>query len=199
MVLLKAFLSCITLAVPTFSKPSGYTAPKHVVDYYSPAHYSFKYGVHDPATGDVKQQHETREGDVVKGQYSLVEPDGSVRTVDYTADPVNGFNAVVSKSPGVHPPAVVAAKPEPVAPVYTVAAPALAPALAPAHLPDIPVPAVPYGPLVEEPHPLAYGEISYLDTGVGYPPNTLDSYGPGLYGHVASPYNHYGLPFHDIY
>jgi hypothetical protein len=39
----------------------------------------------------------------VKGQYSLVEPDGSIRTVDYTADPVNGFNAVVSKSgPGVH-------------------------------------------------------------------------------------------------
>lgn len=28
------------------------------------------------------------------GQYSLVEPDGSIRTVDYTADPVNGFNAV---------------------------------------------------------------------------------------------------------
>lgn len=44
-----------------------------------------------------------REGDVVKGQYSLVEPDGSVRTVDYTADPINGFNAVVSKSaPSVH-------------------------------------------------------------------------------------------------
>lgn len=33
----------------------------------------------------------------------MVEPDGSVRTVDYTADPVNGFNAVVSKSgPSVH-------------------------------------------------------------------------------------------------
>lgn len=32
-----------------------------------------------------------------------MEPDGSVRTVDYTADPVNGFNAVVSKSaPTVH-------------------------------------------------------------------------------------------------
>lgn len=27
-----------------------------------------------------------------------MEPDGSRRTVDYTADPVNGFNAVVSKS-----------------------------------------------------------------------------------------------------
>lgn len=59
--------------------------------------YSFQYGVHDSHTGDIKQQHETRDGDVVKGQYSLVEPDGSVRTVDYTADHHNGFNAVVSK------------------------------------------------------------------------------------------------------
>lgn len=74
--------------------------------------YAYNYGVHDPVTGDVKQQSESREGDVVRGQYSLVEPDGSVRTVDYTADPVNGFNAIVSKTAGVHPvskPAVVAA------------------------------------------------------------------------------------------
>ncbi|XP_025193363.1 cuticle protein 19-like isoform X2 [Melanaphis sacchari] len=63
-----------------------------------PASYAFKYGVHDPATGDIKHQSEERTGDVVRGQYSLVEPDGTVRTVDYTADPVNGFNAVVSKS-----------------------------------------------------------------------------------------------------
>lgn len=41
----------------------------------------------------------------MKGQYSLVEPDGSVRVVDYVADPVNGFNAVVTKSaPSVHAP-----------------------------------------------------------------------------------------------
>ena len=65
--------------------------------------YAYNYGVNDPSTGDVKEQSEARDGDVVKGQYSLVEPDGSVRTVQYTADPVNGFNAVVSKSPGVHP------------------------------------------------------------------------------------------------
>lgn len=56
-------------------------------------HYSYNYGVHDGHTGDVKSQHESRDGDVVKGQYSLVEPDGSVRTVDYTADDHNGkFN-----------------------------------------------------------------------------------------------------------
>uniref|UniRef100_A0A1Q3FSF0 Putative pupal cuticle protein n=1 Tax=Culex tarsalis TaxID=7177 RepID=A0A1Q3FSF0_CULTA len=78
-------------------------------DYYSHPQYSFNYGVHDGLTGDVKSQVESRDGDVVKGQYSLVEPDGSVRTVDYTADDVNGFNAVVTKSgPSVHAaPAVV--------------------------------------------------------------------------------------------
>jgi hypothetical protein len=60
--------------------------------------YSFKYAVNDYHTGDVKSQQEVRDGDLVKGQYSLVEPDGSVRTVDYTADKHSGFNAVVTKS-----------------------------------------------------------------------------------------------------
>ncbi|KAJ8979345.1 hypothetical protein NQ317_012941 [Molorchus minor] len=75
----------------------------HDVDYYAHPRYAFKYGVSDPHTGDVKSQQESRDGDVVKGQYSLVEPDGSVRVVDYVADSVNGFNAVVSKSaPSIH-------------------------------------------------------------------------------------------------
>jgi hypothetical protein len=40
----------------------------------------------------------------VKGQYSLVEPDGSVRTVDYTSDPEHGFNAIVTKEgKAIHP------------------------------------------------------------------------------------------------
>jgi hypothetical protein len=72
------------------------------VDYYAHPKYAFKYGVNDYHTGDVKSQHETRDGDVVKGSYSLVEPDGSVRTVDYTADKHNGFNAVVHRTAPVH-------------------------------------------------------------------------------------------------
>lgn len=113
----------------------------------APPKYAFKYGVNDYHTGDVKSQHETRDGDVVKGiiywlynfivsylrhlhflhfvnwkrcdklkkkktknenrkkikqlflvlitgQYSLVEPDGSIRTVDYTADKVNGWDFI---------------------------------------------------------------------------------------------------------
>jgi len=35
----------------------------------------------------------------VKGQYQLVETDGSLRTVTYTADPVHGFQAVVDRGP----------------------------------------------------------------------------------------------------
>ncbi|KAE8573394.1 larval cuticle protein A2B [Halyomorpha halys] len=67
--------------------------------------YDFNYSVNDPLTGDSKSQYESRQGDVVQGSYSLIEADGSRRVVDYTADPVNGFNAAVHKEAG----AVVAA------------------------------------------------------------------------------------------
>ncbi|KAG5894312.1 hypothetical protein JTB14_015552 [Gonioctena quinquepunctata] len=81
-------------------------------DYYAHPKYAFKYGVHDPNTGDVKSQKEVRDGDIVRGQYSLLEPDGSIRTVDYVADSVNGFNAMVSKSaPSVHATPQVLVKP----------------------------------------------------------------------------------------
>ncbi|XP_013186880.1 cuticle protein 19-like [Amyelois transitella] len=73
------------------------TEDEHV-DYYAYPKYVFKYGVNDFHTGDIKTHHESRDGDVVKGQYTVVEPDGSIRTVDYTADKHNGFNAVVHKT-----------------------------------------------------------------------------------------------------
>ncbi|KAJ8729172.1 hypothetical protein PYW08_000753 [Mythimna loreyi] len=63
---------------------------------------SFSYGVSDPHTGDVKSQHETRVGDSVVGQYSLLESDGTKRTVDYAADAHSGFNAVVRKDPALY-------------------------------------------------------------------------------------------------
>ncbi|XP_061399630.1 cuticle protein 8-like [Musca vetustissima] len=80
-------------------------APVHAIHAEPVAYpkYSFNYGIKDPHTGDIKSQAEERDGDVVKGHYSLVEPDGSVRTVNYSADDHNGFNAVVHKSaPAVH-------------------------------------------------------------------------------------------------
>ncbi|XP_073982700.1 cuticle protein 19-like isoform X2 [Rhodnius prolixus] len=65
--------------------------------YYSPPHYSFDVAVNDPKTGEVRNQHETRNGDMVKGFYALKEADGTIREVHYTADKKNGFNAVVKK------------------------------------------------------------------------------------------------------
>lgn len=70
---------------------------------------SFSYDVADPNTGDFKSQTETRVGDIVRGQYSLLDGDGTVRTVDYTADDVNGFNAVVRKDAAVVPTPVASA------------------------------------------------------------------------------------------
>lgn len=62
--------------------------------------YDFAYGVSDPHTGDSKNAEEHLENGVVHGSYSLVEPDGHVRKVTYTADHVNGFNAVVERTGG---------------------------------------------------------------------------------------------------
>jgi hypothetical protein len=66
-------------------------------DYYHHPSYKFEYGVKDPKTGDHKSQWETRDGDVVKGEYSLDEADGTKRVVSYTSDKHNGFQAVVKK------------------------------------------------------------------------------------------------------
>ncbi|KAJ8943453.1 hypothetical protein NQ314_009735 [Rhamnusium bicolor] len=91
--------------------PVGYAAPVAyaaaapvakalVAEEYDPnPQYSYGYQVQDGLTGDSKSQSETRNGDSVQGSYSLVDPDGTIRTVDYTADPINGFNAVVSRQP----------------------------------------------------------------------------------------------------
>lgn len=82
--------------------------------------YQYAYNVQDALTGDSKTQEESRDGDVVKGSYSLIEPDGSRRTVNYYSDPINGFNAVVQKDVPVATP-VIAAK-QVVAPVAPIAA-----------------------------------------------------------------------------
>nr|XP_026485916.1 small histidine-alanine-rich protein-like [Vanessa tameamea]XP_026485917.1 small histidine-alanine-rich protein-like [Vanessa tameamea] len=72
-------------------------------DYYAHPKYEFEYSVADHHTGDIKSQHESRDGDHVTGYYSLHEPDGSVRTVHYNADKHSGFNAQVQHSaPSTH-------------------------------------------------------------------------------------------------
>ncbi|KAL3279975.1 hypothetical protein HHI36_017480 [Cryptolaemus montrouzieri] len=97
--------------------------------------YSFAYDVQDALTGDSKSQVESRSGNLVQGQYSVVDPDGTRRIVDYTADPINGFNAIVSKQPltalvAKAAPVVAAPAPQPVVAAARFAAPAPQPVVA---------------------------------------------------------------------
>ncbi|KAE8573373.1 larval cuticle protein A3A [Halyomorpha halys] len=107
------------LAVARAPLATARTAYSAAADpYYDPnPSYDFSYSVNDAVTGDSKTQSESRQGDVVQGSYSLVEADGTRRVVDYTADPVNGFNAAVRKEGAVAaaPVAVPVAAPVPAA------------------------------------------------------------------------------------
>ncbi|XP_075970780.1 uncharacterized protein LOC142973109 [Anticarsia gemmatalis] len=53
--------------------------------------YSYSYGVQDGRTGDVKTVWESRNGDTVKGHYSVVQPDGSKSSVKYSTGPKTDF------------------------------------------------------------------------------------------------------------
>ncbi|XP_055640758.1 cuticle protein 7-like [Toxorhynchites rutilus septentrionalis] len=78
--------------------PVHHTIVKEV-EHHAPAHYEFSYSVHDEHTGDIKSQHESRNGDEVHGQYTILDADGHHRIVDYHADHHSGFNAVVRREP----------------------------------------------------------------------------------------------------
>ncbi|CAH1164339.1 unnamed protein product [Phaedon cochleariae] len=85
----------------------AYAPVVHAHEPSAPAHYDYGYGVSDPHTGDHHSQQESRRGDAVRGSYSLIEADGSKRTVEYAADDHTGFNAVVHNEPAaVHVKAV---------------------------------------------------------------------------------------------
>lgn len=114
-------------------QPAHYSYDNTANDYATPAKYNFAYDVSDAYTGDYKSQTEERDGDYVKGQYTVVEPDGTKRVVDYTADGQHGFNAVVSKE-GHPAPAPARAYAAAAAPAYrTAEAPAYRTAPAPSY------------------------------------------------------------------
>ncbi|CAH2104225.1 unnamed protein product [Euphydryas editha] len=150
---------------------------------------SFSYGVADPHTGDVKNQHETRVGDNVVGQYSLLESDGTRRVVDYAADAHSGFNAIVRKDPAIIGHAAPALISAPIAQSYVAPISTYAAGIAP----------VAYGayasPLAYKAYaaaPLAYSSIA---TPLGY-----NSLGAGAHGAIAAPlaYNSYGYGINGL-
>ncbi|XP_076652121.1 cuticular protein 4 [Halictus rubicundus] len=92
--------TCNGAAIPLAHLPVAKVAAVDPGLNYDPhPQYTYAYDVQDSLTGDSKSQHESRDGDVVSGSYSFIEADGTRRIVEYTADPVNGFNAVVHREP----------------------------------------------------------------------------------------------------
>ncbi|CAH2269099.1 cuticle protein 19.8 [Pararge aegeria] len=68
-------------------------------DYDPHPSYQFGFDVSDDQFTNYQNRKEQRDGDVIKGSYSVVDSDGFIRTVTYTADPKEGFKAEVSRQP----------------------------------------------------------------------------------------------------
>lgn len=115
----------VVATAPVIAKAAPVAVAARIEEADAYPQYQYAYNVQDALTGDSKTQEETRDGDIVKGSYSLIEPDGSRRTVNYYSDPINGFNAVVQKDLPLATP-VVAAPATPVIAAKQIVAPVVA-------------------------------------------------------------------------
>jgi len=88
--------------IQSYGTEGGFESYGDHKDYFAYPKYKFEYGVKDVKTGDHKSQWETRDGDVVKGEYTLDESDGTKRVVQYKADGKTGFHAIVKKIGHAH-------------------------------------------------------------------------------------------------
>ncbi|EEZ99677.1 cuticle protein precursor [Tribolium castaneum] len=84
-----AVLALLVLAVASVSAQGGEGYGHHhleeYIDYRARPRYHYDYNVHDHHTHDFHHQWEHRDGKEVKGEYSLIQPDGRRRTVEYRA------------------------------------------------------------------------------------------------------------------
>ncbi|PSN32529.1 hypothetical protein C0J52_24774 [Blattella germanica] len=68
-------------------------------DYDPNPQYQFAFDVKDDEFTNYQNRKEQREGGKISGSYSVVDSDGFIRTVKYTADPLEGFKAQVTREP----------------------------------------------------------------------------------------------------
>ncbi|KAF5272989.1 hypothetical protein FQA39_LY07638 [Lamprigera yunnana] len=146
--------------------------------------YSYEYSVNDAITGDFKSQVESRNGDFVKGQYSLLESDGTKRIVDYASDPVTGFNAVVNKVP-VAAPIVPVAKAVVAAPAVPIAKAVVATSVVPAAKAVVAAPIVPALKTVVATAPVATAPLAHVASPFAYSGGYYP-YASGLYHPYAA-------------
>ncbi|RZF35804.1 hypothetical protein LSTR_LSTR009220 [Laodelphax striatellus] len=77
--------------VPVYSVYQSYPSTSAFND----VQYDYRYSIDDSVSGVISNRWEERLGEYVKGSYSLLEPNGKIRTVDYEVDGKKGFQAVV--------------------------------------------------------------------------------------------------------
>lgn len=169
----------VAVAEPVIAAPAVVQA--RIEEFDSIPQYSFAYDVFDSYTNDVKSQFETRNGDLVQGRYSLVEPDGkSVRIVEYSADDANGFNARVHNEPLVAPVLTEGAVVEPAVVEPAIPARFAAPAAFPAQLLA--------SPAALGPAPV-FPSLRYPTT-FAAAPSSLAQYGYQPYSRFAAPFTY---------
>ncbi|VVC34501.1 Insect cuticle protein,Chitin-binding type R&R consensus [Cinara cedri] len=85
------------------SKPKASNRPEKPEDEENDnnpnAQYQFSFDISDDESTNYHNRKEQRDGEKISGSYSVVDSDGFIRTVTYTADPEEGFKAEVSREP----------------------------------------------------------------------------------------------------
>ncbi|XP_066966803.1 cuticle protein 7-like [Macrobrachium rosenbergii] len=143
---------------PTYSAPQpSYSAPQPSYSAPAPSYeepekgmpFDFEYAVNDRYKGLDFAHDSESDGNVVKGEYHVLLPDGRTQIVSYTADAYNGYQAEVTYEGEAQYP-----EPQPYtpAPAYSAPAPAYS-APAPAPQPSYSAPAPAPAPAYSAPQP----------------------------------------------
>ena len=90
---------CTHLSHLSFTIPHLFDHTKINCIFQGNPNYAYGYQVNDGNTGDFHSRQESRQGGNVVGRYSLLEPTGNVRIVNYVANS-NGFQAQVQNTAG---------------------------------------------------------------------------------------------------
>ncbi|KDR12507.1 cuticle protein isoform X2 [Zootermopsis nevadensis] len=86
-------------ARPVPTQQPGEQVIQEAEDYDPNPHYQFAFDVKDDEFTNYQNRKEQREGGKISGSYSVVDSDGFIRTVKYTANPEEGFKAQVTREP----------------------------------------------------------------------------------------------------
>lgn len=77
----------------------GVNKEEEVEEHDTNSSYQFGFDVKDDDNTNYQNRKEQRAGGKISGSYSVVDSDGYIRTVTYTADPKEGFKAEVVREP----------------------------------------------------------------------------------------------------